>query len=81
MTPQAPITHCGMVDCASALGHHRFEVPVADGVPVVSAHRPVHDLTLKVASLEIVHALIPRNRPPGQIIYQAELKQQSQRDR
>ena len=50
-----------------------FEVPVADGVAAVPAHRPEHDLPPKVAPLEIVHALTPRYSPRRQFTEQVEL--------
>ena len=49
-----------VVDRHAAFGHHCFEIAVADRVPAVPAHRPEHDLTLEVPSLEIVHAPTPR---------------------
>ena len=49
-----------VVDCDAAFGHHRFEIPVADRVPAVPSYRPEHDLTLKMPSLEIIHAPTPR---------------------
>ena len=49
-----------MVNRDAAFGHHRFEVAVADWVAAVPSYRPEHDLTLKMPSLEIVHAPTPR---------------------
>ena len=49
-----------MVERDAAFGHHRFEVAVADWVAALPPYRPEHDLTLKMPSLEIVHAPTPR---------------------
>ena len=51
-----------MVDRDAALGHHRFEVAVADRIPAVPAHGPEHDLPPEVTSLEVAHASTPRWR-------------------
>ena len=49
-----------VVNRDAAFGHYRFEVAVADWVAAVPSYRPEHDLTLKMPSLEIVHAPTPR---------------------
>ena len=49
-----------VVERDAAFGHHRFEVAVADWVAALPPYRPEHDLTLKMPSLEIVHAPTPR---------------------
>ena len=46
----------------AALGHHRFEVAVADRIPAVPAYGPEHDLPPKVTSLEVAHASTPLGR-------------------
>ncbi len=45
-----------------ALAHHLLDISVADPIPAVPTHRPEHDLTLEVASLEVRHdsALLAR---------------------
>ena len=48
-----------MVNRDAAFSHHRFKIAVADWVPAVPAHRPEHDLTPEVTSLEVVHAPTP----------------------
>ena len=57
-----PTIDRGVVDRDAALGHHRFEVAVADRIPAVPAHGPKHDLPPKVTSLEVAHASTPRSR-------------------
>ena len=48
-----------MVNRDAAFSHHRFKIAVADWVSAVPAHRPEHDLTPEVTSLEVVHAPTP----------------------
>jgi hypothetical protein len=44
-----------MVDRIVTLGHPLFQVPIADLVPAVPAHRPQHDLALEKATPGIRH--------------------------
>ena len=64
-----PAIDRGVVHPDASLGHHRFEVVIADRVPAVPAHRPEHDLTPKVASLEITNALPPSTLQAAQTVH------------
>ena len=57
-----PTIDRGVVDRDAALGHHRFEVAVADRIPAVPAYGPEHDLPPEVTSLEVAHASTPLGR-------------------
>ena len=65
-----------MVHRDAALGHHRFEVAVADRIPAVPAHCPEHNLPPEVTSLEVAHASTPLHIPrtvqqPGELCNRA----------
>jgi len=62
-----------VVDRDAALGHHRFEVAVADRVAAVPSHRPQHDLSAEMPSLEVVHAPAPPSSHGGQFTIPAEV--------
>jgi CheY-like chemotaxis protein len=47
------------------LAHHLFEIAVADAVAAIPSHRPEHDLTFKMASLEVRHRLPPPRSDPS----------------
>ena len=68
-----------VVDRHPAFGHHRFEIAVADRVPAIPPHRPQHDLTLEVTSLEIVHALTSAPQPPNTAHHPGRTLQQSRK--
>src|SRR5208283_1366918 len=53
-----------VVDRDAALAHHLFQIAVADAVAAVPAHRPEHDLTFKMAALEVRHGLAPPTFEP-----------------
>jgi hypothetical protein len=54
-------------DRHAAFGHHLLEIAIADAVAAIPAHRPEHDLTPKVAPLEVRHGPAPlRSRLPSQ---------------
>ena len=57
-----PAIDRGVVDRDAALGHHRFEVAVADRVAAVPAYGPEHDFPPEVTSLEFAHASTSRCR-------------------
>jgi len=52
-----------VIDRHAAFGHHLLEIAIAIAiayaVAAVPAHRPEHDLTLKVAPLEVRHGPAP----------------------
>src|SRR5208282_3327055 len=54
-----------VVDRDAALAHHLFEIAVADAIAAVPAHRPEHDLTFKMAALEVRHSLAPPRSDPS----------------
>ena len=65
-----------MVEWSTAtpvLAHHRFEVAIADGVAAVSAHRPQHNLTAEMPSLESFTRLPPPPSHCGQCTIPAEV--------
>jgi hypothetical protein len=51
------------IDRHAAFGHHLLEIAIAYAVAAVPAHRPEHDLTLKVAPLEVRHGPAPSLAP------------------
>ena len=67
-----PTIDRGVVDRDAALGHHRFEVAVADRIPAVPAHGPEHDLPPEVTSLEVAYASTPRSRSRRQVTNQPD---------
>ena len=67
-----PAINCRVVDGDATFGHHRFEIAVADRVPALPTHRPQHDLTAEVTSLDIVHAPTPPSNQSGEFTTQAE---------
>ena len=48
-----PAIETGMVDLHTALLHHFFQLPIADGIRYLLTHTPKDDVPLKRAALEI----------------------------
>jgi hypothetical protein len=65
--PLHPPVDGRVIDRHAAFGHHLLEIAIADAVAAIPAHRPEHDLTPKVAPLEVRHGPAPlRSRLPSQ---------------
>ena len=76
-----PTIDRGVVDRDAALGHHRFEVAVADRIPAVPAYGPEHDLPPEVTSLEVAHASTPRSRSRRHVTNQPDFATEPARTR